>query len=450
MIRAYINLKYMVKSSDEFLLKINDLVMTPAQKIVSLDVSSLFTNVPVDRTIDIIIEQAFSHPSIPPPVLPEDDLRNLLLICTKETPFKLSESNFIQVDGVSMGCPLGPTFADFYMSHVENLILNQNRASNPHIYMRYVDDIFCVFNSNRHINLFKQRLHNHCILKFTTEEMKNNSFNFLDVKLQRLSNGKIQTSVYVKSTDTGVYTNFQSHTPMQYKKSIIKTLVTRAIKHSSNWQLVHLEFERIKQIMANNQYPQHLTEKIIKDRLDKYFEESQPEESNTVQLFYKLGNLSTFTQDTNALKNIVQQHVKATPPRNKVAIKTYMKPNKMASQFSTRRSGGDFSAMDRSNVVYSFNCSEEGCNASYCGYTTNKLSIRIKQHRYAQSSIYKHFTMDHDKIPPTYDSLKDMFKVVYQSPDTRNVKIAEAILIKTERPIINIKYSELIDFLKLV
>ena len=61
----------------------------------------------------------------------------------------------------------------------------------------------------------------------------------------------------------------------------------------------------------------------------------------------------------------------------------------------------------------------------------------LERHRYSQSSIYKHFTIDHDKSPPTYDSLKDMFKVIYQSPDTRNVKIAETILIKTERPIIN-------------
>ena len=77
MICPYVNSKYMVKSSDEFLLKINDLVMTPAQKVVSRDVSSLFTNVPIDRTLDIIREQAFLYPSIPPPVLPEDDLRNL-------------------------------------------------------------------------------------------------------------------------------------------------------------------------------------------------------------------------------------------------------------------------------------------------------------------------------------------------------------------------------------
>ena len=42
-----------------------------------------------------------------------------------------------------------------------------------------------------------------------------------------------------------------------------------------------------------------------------------------------------------------------------------------------------------------------------------------------------------------------MFEVIYQSLDTRNIKIAKAILIKTERPIININYCEFIDFLKL-
>ena len=166
----------MRKFSDEFLHKINDLVITPAQKVVSLDVSSLFTNVPKDRTIDITTEQVFLHPSIPPPVLTDDDLRNLLLICTEETPFKFSKSSFIQVDGVSMEWPLGPTFADFYMSHVENLTLNQNRASNPPIYMRYVDDIFCVFNCKTHELVQESLLYydvNCAVYKYIGEKWRN-------------------------------------------------------------------------------------------------------------------------------------------------------------------------------------------------------------------------------------------------------------------------------------
>ena len=31
---------------------------------------------------------------------------------------------YVQVDGVSMGSPLGPTMADFYMSNLENVLLN--------------------------------------------------------------------------------------------------------------------------------------------------------------------------------------------------------------------------------------------------------------------------------------------------------------------------------------
>ena len=53
MIRPHINSRYMVKSRDEFLLKINCFVMTPAQKVVSVEVPSIFTIVPVDRTTDI-------------------------------------------------------------------------------------------------------------------------------------------------------------------------------------------------------------------------------------------------------------------------------------------------------------------------------------------------------------------------------------------------------------
>ena len=130
-IRPHINKQYMLKSTDEFLVALQDTTVSPDQEIVSLDVTSLFTNVPVDATIDIIINAAFNNVSIPPPPIPQDDLRELLKICTQETPFLFKNQHYIQCDGVSMGSPLGPTFADFYMSHLENLLLSQDRISNP-------------------------------------------------------------------------------------------------------------------------------------------------------------------------------------------------------------------------------------------------------------------------------------------------------------------------------
>ena len=51
--------------------------------------------------------------------------------------------------------------------------------------------------------------------------------------------------------------------------------------------------------------------------------------------------------------------------------------------------------------------------------------------------------------PPPATTLIENFKIIYASPELINLKIAEAITIKTTKPIINVKYNELYDFLKL-
>lgn len=68
-----------------------------------------------------------------------------------------------------MGSPLGPTFADFYMSHLENNILNNNNSFNPKFYSRYVDDTFVIFNDSSHLDPFIQALKSNSVLNFTFE-----------------------------------------------------------------------------------------------------------------------------------------------------------------------------------------------------------------------------------------------------------------------------------------
>ena len=52
--------------------------------------------------------------------IPEKTMKETFRVCTTETPFTFKTETFIQNDGVSMGSPLGPTFADIYMSEIEN------------------------------------------------------------------------------------------------------------------------------------------------------------------------------------------------------------------------------------------------------------------------------------------------------------------------------------------
>ena len=66
------------------------------------------------------------------------------------------------------------------------------------------------------------------------------------------------------------------------------------------------------------------------------------------------------------------------------------------------------------------------------------------------SNICKHFENDHqisDILP--VDQLIPHFAVVYSSTESIKIKIAEALLIKKERPYINVKYDNSYNLLNL-
>ena len=60
-----------------------------------------------------------------------------------------------QHDGVAMGSPLGPTFANVFLCYHKKIWLqNSPSESKPVIYRRYVDDTFLLFRSKHHIEKF--------------------------------------------------------------------------------------------------------------------------------------------------------------------------------------------------------------------------------------------------------------------------------------------------------
>ena len=57
---------------------------------------------------------------------------------------------------------------------------------------------------------------------------------------------------------------------------------------------------------------------------------------------------------------------------------------------------------------------------------------------------------DHDKMPPrSFDTFANCFENIFSSDEVRILKIVEAIKIKADKPIINVKFNELYDFLQL-
>ena len=121
-IAPYIPRTYSLRSTDEFIdtLKIKN----PNGILASLDVSSLFTNVPLDQTIEIILQYVYNNNSMAPIRTPRNILREMLSACTKEAPFKSPEGIlYRQKDGVAMGSPVGVLFAEAYMAHIGDIVL---------------------------------------------------------------------------------------------------------------------------------------------------------------------------------------------------------------------------------------------------------------------------------------------------------------------------------------
>ena len=47
-------------------------------------------------------------------------MKELLILGTTQTPFRNFDGElYLQMDGVMMGSSLGPTFANYYMAHLE-------------------------------------------------------------------------------------------------------------------------------------------------------------------------------------------------------------------------------------------------------------------------------------------------------------------------------------------
>ena len=82
LITPYLPNQYCLKPTGDFV----DIIHSsePSGIMASLDVESLFTNVPVSETVDIILDCVYNHPTLPPLKLTSNLLKSMLLACTSE------------------------------------------------------------------------------------------------------------------------------------------------------------------------------------------------------------------------------------------------------------------------------------------------------------------------------------------------------------------------------
>ena len=84
----------------------------------SVDVDSLFTNITLDETNEICTNKLFKE-SQTVEDLRKSEFKELLSLATKDSHFIFDGTLYKQIDGVAMGCLLGPTLANTFLVYHE-------------------------------------------------------------------------------------------------------------------------------------------------------------------------------------------------------------------------------------------------------------------------------------------------------------------------------------------
>ena len=252
---------------------------------MSFDTVSLLTNVPLRKTVNIILKRVYQDKLIKTN-LKKRSLKKLLIDACTKTSFIFNKKNYEQKDGVSMGSQLAPVLANIIITELEEKVIRKFVYHGTiKFYEHYVDDTLLVIKPNdiervhQALNKFDKNLH------FTVDRFDDVVPHYLDLEL--CDDG---IALYKKSTNTGLYVNYNSNVLWTFRVSWIRSLATRAKNICSP---VHLksELENIKSYASWNNFPKHATNNIMKKVINKTTSDdgsNQPEQSPVINIWFRL------------------------------------------------------------------------------------------------------------------------------------------------------------------
>ena len=251
-----------IQDTTDYLKKMDSLNPLPNNTIlVSMDVSSLYTNIPKNEGI-VACEQVWNNRKDKHP--PTDCLVQLLRLVLENNNFVFNDQHYLQVDGTSMGTKMAPSFANIFMGSLEERILS-NVPYKPLSWLRYIDDIDIKWNETaERLQEFLDFCNNfHQSIKFTSE-VSNEKIAFLDTTIT-LENGVMTTDLHTKKTDKHQFLSPKSCHPKHCSRSIPYSQAIRLKRICSSESKLNHRLGQLRQQLKSRGYKnKNISEAFVK------------------------------------------------------------------------------------------------------------------------------------------------------------------------------------------
>ena len=206
-----------VRDSTHLINMLKDFTVQPGMLLCTLDITSLYTNIPHMEGIQSTKEMLAIHK--PPDTLPHNSyIIELLELVLTNNHFEFNGEFYHQLSGTAMGTKLAPSYANLFMTKCEDKYV-YTYPLQPQLWKRFIDDIFLIWpHGMNSLTKFIKHLNTvHPTIKFTSD-ISETKISFLDLTIY-IEQSKLHTRLYTKPADGHMYLNYFSEHPMSLKKS---------------------------------------------------------------------------------------------------------------------------------------------------------------------------------------------------------------------------------------
>lgn len=241
-----------VKNTIAFKQFIDGVRIAPDEILISFDVISMFTNIPVDLAINVIKKKSSSIESstkIPFQLL-EDMLRFVMVECAQ---FTCKSATYAQINGIGMGNAISPLIAKIVMSDLISTQLPK-LSHQPKFIRVYVDDTACCLRRSLVTEMLNVLNGYHEDIQFTMELETDGSINFLDITLIR-NESTIKTNWYKKPYASDRLLNYLSDHKRSTIVNVAKAHIITILKLSDG-EFFQSNREQIINRLRLNNFPE--------------------------------------------------------------------------------------------------------------------------------------------------------------------------------------------------